>query len=847
MAFASFTTYSEEALLKALSATKSGLTTAEASTRLNKNGPNEIASDETGPLTLLLRQLKSPFNYLLTGAALISFAMGDHLEGGLIFLFIVINTLLGFSQEYHSNKALKLLKQFVVTNARVRRNGHEQTIPSRELVVGDVILLEAGDIIPADARVIEIQALTVDESILTGESIQVTKITEALSKESAQAFEAKNILFSGTHIASGRAIGIVIGTGKDTAVGTISHLTGETRHESSFEKGIGKFSGFILRLVLITLVLVFIAHLIFKRGEISPFELLLFSIALAVSVIPEALPIVTTISLSKGALKLAQNHVVVKRLSAIEDLGSIEVLCTDKTGTITENRMKVAAVEAEDKDCALRYATLASACLGEKERDANNAFDIALWKNCDAACQRDLQIMTRKGEIPFDPERKRNSVLVQEGTSHLLIVRGAPETILKACSTDKKEQDHLTTWVTKQGILGHRVLAVASKSMGTTETYAVKDEETGMTLHGLIAFEDPVKASTHDAIQDAQKLGIAVKILTGDSKEVAGAVAQQIGLIDNEESVLTGAEFEVMTDAERAMTVREHHVFARVSPEQKHAIIQELKKHFEVGFLGEGINDAPALKAANVGIVVQEASDVAREAADIVLLEQSLEVIIRGVREGREVFANTLKYIKATLAANFGNFYAVAISSFFIKTLPMLPLQLLLVNLLSDFPMIGIATDTVDIEELRRPRSYQPREIIKAATVLGIVSTVFDFLFFSLFFRNAPAILQTNWFMGSILTELIFIFSIRTQLPFWRSTRPSNAILGLTSMAALATLILPYTNVGQRWFQFIPPSGTHLSIILSVTVLFFIASELTKLTYEKYTKHLTITSSGSHS
>ncbi len=834
MSFASFTTMTVDEVLKSVGGAPQGLATNEAKTRLETDGANEILTKQSGPWQLFLRQLRSPFIYVLVGAAGISLALGNVIEGLLILFFVVVNAVLSFSQEYHSAKALELLKQFVVKSARVRRNTLEQTLPSRELVVGDIILLEAGDIVPADARILEAPALMVDESILTGESIQVIKSSAPLTKETQQAFEASNILFSGTTIVSGGGSAVVIATGIHTAIGTISHLTTETAHLSSFEKSLNNFSSFIIKLVLATLVIMFIAHAIIDRGGNNLFELLVFAIALAVSVVPEALPVVTTISLSKGALKLARSKVVVKRLSAIEDLGSIEVLCTDKTGTITENRLQVAETHAPQGDQALWYATLASTNLGDVVKQANNSFDIALWQACEStACSR-MRAVPQIAHIPFDPVRRRNSALIHEGTSSVLIVRGAPEAILDSCLSSQEEQTQMLKWTAEQGKQGRRVLAVATKAMGDAQAYSPAQEEHGLTLRGLISFEDPIKESTPQAIRDAQALGVMVKILTGDSSEVAGAVAEKIGLIASSEHVMTGAEFEALEEDSQLKAAETFHVFARVSPAQKHAIIGCLEKRFDVGFLGEGINDAPGLKIANVGIVVQGASDIAREAADVVLLQQSLEVIVRGISEGREVFANTLKYVKATLSSNFGNFYAVAIASFLIPTLPMLPIQILLVNLLSDFPMIAVATDRVDAAELRRPRSYQVKEIVVLATVLGLTSTIFDFAFFASFARLAPAILQTNWFMGSILTELAFMFSIRTSLVFWRAPRPSWPLASLTGLAAIATIGLPYTQLGQRLFSFVPPSTHHLMIILGLTAGFFVTSEIVKIVYLRY-------------
>jgi Mg2+-importing ATPase len=760
--------------------------------------------------------------------------LGEKIDALFITVFVFVNAGLGFFQEYKSEQTLRLLKQFTVNRAKVIREQEAVTIKSTEVVPGDIVELSPGDIVPADMRFIDTLELQIDETVLTGESTPVQKISGALPKSTFELYRATNCGFSGTTVVGGKGIGVVYATGKQTVIGEISHLTTETNRVSSFEKGINTFSSFILRLVVVTLCIIFVANLIIK-GSDNVIELAIFSIALAVSVIPEALPIVITFSLSKGALRLAQHKVVVKRLTSIEDLGSIEILCTDKTGTLTENKLTIADIFATNAGAVIHYAALAS----ENAKNATQIepFDRAINEHLTLAQKHQLSLFRKQSEIPFDPNRRRNSVLVKQDETYELIVRGAFESIYPLCQhLSPVQHSAMIKWQQTQGRKGNRVIAIAQRELAARETATAQLEhlEHQLTLVGLIAFDDPIKSTTYEAVAKARKLGVEIKILTGDSREVASTVAEKIQLIDSPNQVITADEFMQQTPTQQLDTVRQFRVFARVSPQQKYEIIQLLQRTHEVGFLGEGINDAPALKIANVGLVVESAADISRESADIILLKRSLHVVIDGIAEGREVFANTTKYIKATMASNFGNFYAVAISSLFITFLPMLPIQILLVNLLSDFPMISIATDSVDPEELKRPKNYQIRNIALIASILGMVSTVFDFIVFGLFFKMSPAILQTNWFIISVLTELVFLYSIRTKFFFLKAKSPSYTIIFLTVMAAAATLIIPYTAIGVRLFKFHPPSLAHLVTLLTLVAIYFVSTEAIKLFYYRF-------------
>jgi len=784
-------------------------------------------------IDILKRQFKSAFIYLLIVASIIAFVLKNNFDGYMILLFVFINTTLGFYQEYKSERALKYLKKFVPNKVKVLRAGNIQYIPSTEIVPGDIVSLEVGDIVPADIRLFKDDNFFIDESSLTGESVPVQKNSQPMPTKETQLYKAKNIAFMGTTVSEGNAVGIVIFTGKSTEIGKIAKLTVQTSGSSGFEKHINKFSKFILILTSITLVVVFLANLFIKGSAVSIPSLALFSIALAVGVIPEALPLVTTFSLTQGALKLAKKKVIAKRLSAIEDLGSIEILCSDKTGTLTKNSLSVADVFSKNEDDLLYYSALASD-FSTMKRTANNSFDTAIFERIGKMELNKAKKVKRLSENPFNPVRRRNSVLVDVDSERLIIVRGAQENVLPYVKNISKEEgDEIISWVLEQGKLGRRVIAIAVRDF-EGDDYDVIDEENDLKLIGLISFSDPIKSSTKIAVEKAKRLGVKIKIITGDSVEVAGAVAYDVGIAQTPRDVVSGFDLEKMSYKEKIHAIENGVVFARVSPEQKYQIIEILQKKFTVGYLGDGINDAPALKLANVAIVVDHASDVAREAADIILFQQDLKVIIDGIEQGRKTFVNTSKYIKATLSANFGNFYAVAFASLLVDYLPMLPIQILLVNLLSDFPMIAIATDNVDDVEIKKPCSYNNSEIVIMATFLGIVSTVFDLLIFALFFRSSPETLRTGWFIESILTELVLLYSIRTKLPIFKAkSKPSKTILILTSVAALSTVLVTFIPFGAKAFGFVVPNLNNLLIIAVVIAGYFISTEIVKVFYYK--------------
>jgi len=796
-----------------------GLKEEEAEKRLKIYGFNEIKSKEIGAKEVLARQFRSPFFYLLFGAALVSFLIGEVTSGLVILVFVVINLVLGFFQEYRAEKAALLLKNFIPNKTKVLRDGVVKIIEKKYLVPGDLVLLGVGDIVPADLEVIKPVNLLVDESVLTGESSPVAK-------------KAGEPLFAGTSIVGGEAQGLVVATGEKTSFGKVSKMVEEIKEDSSYQKEILDFSRLILKIVVVSIVFVFIANLVI-RGTANFFDFLIFSVALVVSIIPEALPTVASFALSLGALKLSRQNVVVKRLSAVEDLGNIQVLCTDKTGTLTENKMKLVEIYSPDKEKCLLYSLLSSDYLKEKPELVKNPFDSVCWAFASEKIITELKKFQLLWEVPFDPFRARNSVLVKNRGEKILIIKGAPEVILSRCQDfGGQTKEKLENIFRREGRLGRRVLALGWKKY-EKESYGEK-EENNLNFLGFLSFEDPLKPTAAPAISLAERLGLKIKILTGDSKEVAFAVGKKIGLIKKPSEVVEGKQLKEMMAPEFARACEEFSVFARVSPEMKYKIVKSLGEKAEVGFLGEGINDAPALKAAQVGIAVEGAVDVSKEAADIILLKKDLKVIVEGIKNGRNIFANIQKYIKRTLASNFGNFYSIALISLFIPFLPMLPIQILLVNLVTDIPLISIATDTIDPEELKRPKAYSLKEVVWLIVLLGLTSSVFDFLFFWIFRTSPPALIRTLWFVESSLTEIVLIFSIRTRRWFWQASPPSLPLAGLALVSTLLILVLPFSNLGKQFFFFVSPPFFSLLLVFLLVFLYFALSEGVKVGYFRF-------------
>lgn len=799
-----------------------GISEEEAKKRLVIYGRNEITTKKISSWFIFFRQFRSPLIYLLLVASLISLLLGQIIDATIVIIILLINSILGFFQEHRTEKILESLKRYIRVRAKVRRQGSLKEIDQSLLVPGDVVMVKEGDLIPADLRFFKSSGLMVSEEVLTGESYPVEKKSlETLSAEESK----KNIGFSGSLVVGGEGEGIILATGSQTNFGKIAELTISTAREGAIEKSLFHLSNFILRNVLIVLAVIFILNIILHGFNVDVPEFLLFSVALAVSVVPEVLPLISTITISRGIINLAKKKVAVKRLSSIEDLGGIEILCSDKTGTLTKNVLEVRGCYGQDQEQLKLFGLLAAGFFSDEKKISHDPFDSAIWHNSLAETKNQAKNYKKIWERPFDPDKKSNALIVAKENDYFLIVRGAAEIIINLCPGIEKEE--ITEQVKKLGLSGQRTLAMAIKKI---EKFNQGDliEEKDLNYLGLFSFFDAPKPTTAATIEEAKKLGIKIKIITGDSPEVAEAVAKEIKL-EIGQQVLIGDQIDQIKDEDLLVALENNNVFARILPKQKYKIIQTLQQKHLVGFLGEGINDAPSLKLANVAIVVDSGADVSKEAGDIILLEKDLKVVVEAIKEGRKIFNNIVKYVRYTLIANFGNFYSMALISLILPFLPMLATQILLVNLLSDLPMVAVSTDNVDSSEIKKPQRYNLREITFACIFLGLVSSTFDFMFFALFYNRGPEVFRTMWFVASILTELVLIISVRTKLPFYQS-RPSKTLLIICLLAFLLTIFIPISNF-RDIFHFVAPSlGMFLSIF-SLVGLYFVVTELVKIFY----------------
>lgn len=795
----------------------SGLTSADVTERLARYGPNALPVPKYRLPRLILRQFSGIFNLLLLAAAGVTFALGEPIDGSFILMFVFLGTALNVFQEYKSNAAADKLKSYLVRTVTVRRDDRDQEVPNDELVPGDILKLESGDIVPADAVIRQARDLLVDETTFTGESIPIIK--QAAVDESQEAADEHRLL-QGVVIIHGNALAEVVATGTKTRLAAIASTASSVQAESELVTGIDRLSKFILRATVVTLVLVIPANILIDGGATDIPELLIFAIALAVSVIPETLPLVLTFSLSRGALQFAKKQVIVKRLSSVFDLGSVNLLCTDKTGTITENRL-IFQDSLPGRDTRFHPLVLARLAAHSLAGPSPEPFDRASNEALSADQKVEVGAFEVLEEEAFDPALRSNGAVVSRGDGlRLQIRRGSPDCFVDAEEVEDRAQ--VESWLLGEEKQGRRVLGVSY------------DDGSGVRFGGFVSFVDKLKDTTFATIEEAGRLNVAITIITGDALMVAEAVGREAGLVTTADEVVEAEAFLSLPVEQQLERVGKVRVFARTTPEKKLELIDLLKQQFTVGFLGEGINDALALKSAHVSMTVQSAADVARETADIVLLSSDLRVIVDGIRLGRETHANTLKFIRATLVSNFGNFYAVALGSLFISFLPMLPKQLLLLNLLSDFPMMAIAFDRVTEQEVARPQRYNFRSLYLIFITLGLVSTVFDFAYFAIFYRMAPEVLQTNWFIASVITELLLLVSIRSMLPIEKAGRPAPIVVWLSSVAIVLTLALPMIPWTAAFFEFKRPTMAHLGIIISLALLYLVVSELVKRPLARY-------------
>lgn len=785
-----------------------GLSNQEAARRLARDGRNEIEvrKGHRGA-RLLLSQFTSPIILILIGATVLAMVLGELADGLIILAIVAASGALGFWQEHSAGRAVDALLARVRVEVEALRDGTEVSIPADAVVVGDVLVLRAGDMIPADALVLEAHSLQIDESALTGESFPVEKA----SGES---------LLAGTHALSGSGLAEVVQTGRHTQFAKLAARLGDQDVITQFERGLTRFGLLLVRAMTVLVIAIFAVNLLLHRPIV---ESLLFSLALAVGLTPQLLPAIVAVSLSVGARRMAAEKVIVKRLDAIEDFGAMNVLCTDKTGTLTAGVVRLdGAYDADGRpsDEVLRLARLNAGL----QRGFANPLDAAILAGAPAP-----DPSSRLDEVPYDFSRKSLSVLVNDAGTPTLVTKGALAHVLGCCTMSQSAREDVRGRFEKLSSDGYRVLGLAIRTLPGQVTATAADE-TGMTFTGLLAFHDPVKPGAAQAIADLAGLGISVRLITGDNALAAAHTARNVGLGG---PVLTADEIERLDDAELATRVRDIEAFAEIEPVQKERLVRALRASgAAVGYLGDGINDAPALHAADVGISVDTAVDVAKQTAAIVLLDKDLSVIVDGVRLGRQTFANTHKYVRVTTSANFGNMLSMAAASAFLPFLPLLPRQILLLNFLSDIPGTTIATDAVDPEQLTRPRVWDIAGIRGFMVVFGLISSVFDiatFLVLRLGFGAGADVFRTAWFIESMATELAVMLVLRTSRPFFRS-RVGRALLWSSLAVGALTVLLPYTALaGPLGLAALSPA--ILATLGGLTAAYIVANEIAKRVY----------------
>jgi len=824
-------------MLQRLQTTYEGLSSSESSERLKKYGANLLKPKKSSnTLKILLSQFKSPIILILLFAAGLSFFLGDVTDTVIIITIILISSLLGFWQEKGAADAFEKLLSAVEVKATVVRDGEEKEVPIEQIVPGDVIIFSAGDIVPADCLILESKGLFVNEATLTGETYPVEKSTKTLNSETPLA-KRTNSLWMGTSVESGSGKALAVTTGKNTEFGKISEELRTSAPETEFERGIAKFGHFLMEVTMLMVITIFAINVYLQRPILDSF---LFSLALAVGLTPQLLPAIISVNLSHGAREMAENKVIVKRLASIENLGSMNLLCSDKTGTLTEGELKLHSirdVKGSQSEKILLYASLnAYYQKGFKNPIdrailTQNRFEMGEYKSLD--------------EVPYDFIRKRLSVLVSKNENNLMITKGALSNILEICTLAEVEPGKIVEISeVKEKIEQQykdfsekefRTLGVAYREINR-QTKIEKEQEKGMTFIGFLLFFDPLKPEIAKTIENMEQLGISLKIITGDNRLVATSIGKEVGF--DASRILTGSEIYQMTSEALIGKVNDIDIFAEVEPNQKERIILALKKRGNVvGYLGDGINDASALHAADVGISVDRAADVAKEAAQIVLMEKSLDSLVEGVKGGRKTFANTLKYVFMATSANFGNMFSMAGASLFLPFLPLLPTQILLTNLLTDFPEMTIATDTVDKELVEEPHRWDINFIRKFMMVFGFTSSVFDYLTFGTLLLLLPGMIEqfrTGWFIESVISASMIVLVIRSRKPFFES-RPGKYLLIATVLIVVMTLVFPLTPFAAL-FGFKPLPLQVILTLGAIIGLYIIAAEAIKRIFYKKVK-----------
>ena len=818
-----------QALQSQLQTTPQGLTQAEAERRRLAVGPNALTRHRGRSVVgLMASQFKSPLVLILLSASVISMIATEWVDAGVVLAIVLISTLMGFAQEYMAHTAMEKLRAHLSLSVTALRDAVACTVPLTEVVPGDVVLLSAGSLVPADGVVLSSKDCFVNQSMLTGESVPVEKMPGD-SAPDASLTQRTHAMFMGTSVSSGTAHLLVVRTGEQTQLGQWADRLTRQPPPTAFEQGVQRLGYLLTRIMLVMVVLVLGLHLVMQRPAMDS---LLFALALSVGLTPELLPAIVSITLSHGAKRMAGLGVIVRRLNAIENLGSMDVLCTDKTGTLTEGVMQLdAAVDANGQPSAsvLRWAALNAHWQTGLVSPLDEAILVA------ARTQGvNVESLRKLDEIPYDFERKCLSVVMESGPGQaLMITKGALRQVLMRCTQlgesgpalDDSARAALEQQFIRWSEQGYRVLGVASRRWEHVATAYSQADEQALCFVGFLLFQDPVKQGVQTTLAQLAQRGVALKIITGDNPQVARHVATQVGLANA--ALLSGADLQRMGDRALMLAVRHASVFADVDPGQKERILRALQRGGHVvGYLGDGINDALALHTADVGISVDTAVDVAKDAADLVLLRKDLVVLLEGMDEGRTTFANTLKYLLTVISANFGNMVSMALASVFLPFLPLLASQILLNNLLADLPAMAIARDRVDPEWVSRPRRWDTVFIRDYMVTFGLISSVFDLLTFGLLlwiFQAAAPEFRTGWFVESLLTELLVALVVRTRRPFYRS-RPATSLVVITAGVVGVALALPYSPVAA-WFDLVPMPLHLLAALIGLSLMYVVAVE----------------------
>ncbi|MEP9411001.1 MAG: magnesium-translocating P-type ATPase [Candidatus Brocadia sp.] len=827
-------------VLKTLGSCHEGLGVSDAAERLQYFGRNTIIGRRQGRhLWLFLNRFLNPLVLILICAASIAVVLHDWLDATIVLAIVFISNVLSFMQERHASNAVEKLRRRVSAKTMVIRGGRRQIVPSEDIVPGDIVQLTAGSLVPADGILLEAKDFFVLQAILTGETFPVEKQPGVVSRDASLA-ERSNCVFMGTTVRSGMATALIVHTASNTVYGQISKKLVLGRPETEFERGIKHLGGLLIKVMVIIVVAVLSANIVLRHPTI---EMLLFAMALAVGLTPELLPAVFSITLARGAKDMAERGVIVKRLNAIENLGSMDVLCTDKTGTLTEGVVQLDDTldyKGFSSDTVLHLAYLNS----RLQTGLDNPLDTAVIRHAEADGMNVLDYH-KLDEIPYDFVRKRLSVVVCKGqdSQPLLITKGALQDVLEVCDRVQKgdnvealnddTRSHIFRQFSDWSQQGYRVLGIAQKCLQPKAVYERADEQ-AMMFMGFLRFFDPPEPGVRQTLDGLRLLGVDLKIITGDNRLVARHVAESVGM--NVGRIVTGKELSAMKDEALWHLAPRVTLFAEVDPNQKERIILALQKTGHVvGYLGDGINDAPALFAADVGISVDRAVDVAKESADFVLLEHDLEALRQGIDEGRRTFANTLKYIFITTSANFGNMISMALASLALPFLPLLAKQILLNNFLSDIPALGIAGDNVDREWESTPHRWNIRMIRNFMITFGLLSSFFDFLAFWALLHlvgRVPELFRTGWFVESVLTQLLITLVVRTYKPFYKS-RPGRFLFYATLVVMIITVLLPFLPVGTI-FGFVGLPVKVMMVLVGITVLYVIVSEIMKRIFYRY-------------